>query len=377
MNWRRAWLWKRQHESRTTYCLQWLDDSGRRRTEAVGPDKRLAEALRKRREMELNSGTYQDIVTIRLAAFAQEHVRLIEGSVSEMTVEEHGRTLGVLLDYSGDVLLEKVTPKMAEEFLAARLKNVAPATANKNLRTLKGIFGAAARRGYVRANPFQHVSPARELEKEVRVLSEAEIESLVSACPDLRWRCFVCLALTTGLRRGELVNLEWDDVDLDEGMIRVRCKAGYRTKSGKNRGVPLISEVAPALRALREESGEGYVFGVGRGRRWRNTLSRPFAEIVRRAGIEPCTIHDLRKTFISHLANAGENQAVVQKLAGHASMATTLKHYTRILPETLRKAPAKLPYAQGLAIVTQLQRGPEPGAETETARVLTGAHAVG
>jgi len=359
MNWRRVWIWKRRHKGRMTYCLQRLDDGGHRRTEAVGPDKKLAEALRKRGEMELNGGRYQDIVTSRLAAFAEEHVRLIEGSVSEMTVEEHGRTLGVLLDYSGDVLLEKVTPKMAEEFLAARLKNVAPATANKNLRTLKGVFGSAIRRGYLRANPFQHVSPARELEKEIRVLSEAEIESLVLACPDLKWKCFVSLALTTGLRRGELVNLEWDDVDLDEGMIRVRCKAGYRTKSGKNRGVPLISEVAPALRALREESGEGYVFKTSQDTPWRNNVNRLFGKIVKDAGIEPCTIHDLRKTFLSYLANAGVNEAVVQKLAGHSSISTTIKHYSRILPETLKKAPAKLPYAQGLAIVAQLQRGPD------------------
>jgi integrase len=321
--------------------------------------------------MELNSGTYQDIATIRLAAFASEHVRLIYGSVSPRTVEEHKDTLAALLAHCGDIVFEKVTPKVAEEFVAARLRKVAPATSNKNLRTLKAVFGSAVRRGYLRANPFQHVSPARELEKEVRVLSEAEIESLVLACPDLRWRCFVCLALTTGLRRGELVNLEWDDIDLDEGTIRVRCKEGYRTKSGKNRSVPLVAEVVSALRELRGESGEGYVFGVGRARRWRNTLSRPFAKIVRRAGIEPCTVHDMRKTFVSHLANAGENEAVVQKLAGHASMATTLKHYTRILPETLRKAPAKLPYAQGLAIVTQLQHGPEASFERRRGEVAT------
>jgi integrase len=119
------------------------------------------------------------------------------------------------------------------------------------------------------------------------------------------------------------------------------------------------------------------VFKTSQDTPWRNNVNRLFGKIVKDAGIEPCTIHDLRKTFVSYLANAGENEAVVQKLAGHASITTTLKHYTRILPETLRRAPAKLPYAQGLAIVTQLQHGLEPDAETQTARVLTGAHAVG
>ena len=370
MNWRRAWTWKRQHRGRTTYCLQWLDDTGRRRTEAVGPDKKLAEALRKRREMELNSGMYQDIATVRLAAFAAEHVRLIHGSVSPRTVQEHRETLACLLGHCGDIPLEKVTPRIAEEFLAARRKKVAPATANKNLRTVKGILESAIQRGYLRTNPFRHIAPARELEKEIRVLTETEVVSLVSACPDLRWGCFVCLALTTGLRHGELVNLEWDDVDLAQGTIRVRCKAGYRTKSGRNRSLPLVPEVVSALRVLRGESGEGRVFRMSEGTRKWTYVNKRFSRIVKRAGIEPCTIHDLRKTFVSHLANAGENEAVVQKLAGHASMATTLKHYTRILPEILRKAPAKLPYAQGLGIVTQLQRGPEPDAETERAEVI-------
>jgi integrase len=128
---------------------------------------------------------------------------------------------------------------------------------------------------------------------------------------------------------------------------------------------------------LRQQSGDGYVFTTSRGTPWRNNVNRVFGRIVKDAGIAPCTSHDLRKTFLSHLANAGENEAVVQKLAGHASISTTLKHYTRILRETLRKTPARLPNVQGLAIVTQLQHDPEPGSETKTAWVLTASHAVG
>jgi integrase len=370
MSWRRVRTWTRQHKGRMAYWLQWLDD-GRRRTEAVGPDKKLAEALRKRREMELNSERCQDTVTIRLAAFAEEHVRLIKGSVSPKTVKEHRETLAGLLAHCGDILLEKMSSKVAEEFLAARLGKVSPATSNKDLRTLKGILESAVRRGYLRANPFRRVTPARELEKEPRVLTEAGIQSIVSARPDLRWTGFVCLALTTGLGHGELVNLEWDDVDLDESTVRVRCKPGYRTKSGKNRSLPLVPEVVSALRVLRGESGEGRVFSMSEGTRKWTCVNKRFSRIVKRAGIEPCTIHDLRRTFVSHLANAGENEAVVQKLAGHASISTTLEHYTCVLPETLRKAPAKLPYAHGLAIVTQLQHGPEPGRAAQSGEVVS------
>jgi len=131
--------------------------------------------------------------------------------------------------------------------------------------------------------------------------------------------------------------------------------------------VPLIPGLVEALEALRKQSGKGHVFKTRIGTAWRNNVGRAFGRILKKARIDGCTIHDLRKTFCSELANAGENEAVVQKLAGHASMSTTLKHYTQILPETLKKAPSRLPYASELSIVTQLQREEEFNTEAKTA----------
>lgn len=77
----------------------------------------------------------------------------------------------------------------------------------------------------------------------------------------------------------------------------------------------------------------------------RNNLNRMFSQIVAKAGIPRCTLHDLRRTFCSHLVMDGVSEAVVQKLAGHASIKTTLDHYTTIFPEVLRSAQMRLPYA--------------------------------
>lgn len=102
-----------------------------------------------------------------------------------------------------------------------------------------------------------------------------------------------------------------------------------------------------------------------------NNVLRSFRRIVKRAGIKPCNLYDLRRTFISHLAMAGVNEAVVQQLAGHASMQTTLKHYTAIMPEAAQEAQARLPWASCQAIVPKSYPKPSSGSKGKAARVVS------
>ena len=76
----------------------------------------------------------------------------------------------------------------------------------------------------------------------------------------------------------------------------------------------------------------------------KNNVQRDFGRIVKKARIDYCTLHDLRRTFISHLAMAGVNASVVKGLAGHASIATPQKYYTRVMPDKLRSAQAEIPF---------------------------------
>jgi integrase len=87
-----------------------------------------------------------------------------------------------------------------------------------------------------------------------------------------------------------------------------------------------------------------------------SNVQRDVGQIVKGAGIPHCTPHDLRRTFASQLAMAGVNQVIVQKLAGHASIQTTIKHYTGVMPEALRAAQARLPYDQLLQDVSYPDR---------------------
>lgn len=299
--------------------------------------------MRQEHERGLNSGTLNRPKSIRLEAFASEHIQLLAKQRSERTVEDYKETLARFAAFAGDIPLPRMTHHLAEKFFAHRLKTVCPATANKDVRSLKAIFNRAVKRGYLVKNPFAGIELAVVPEKDLRVLTPDEVEAIFDACTTLTWKALVFTALTTGMRKGEIVHLAWDDVDLDGGLSHVRCKADHRTKSGRNRVLALVPAEVNLLRRLKLSQRGDYVFVNGAGTQMVNNLSREFGRVVAKAGIPRSTLHDLRRTFISHLAMAGVNEAVVQKLAGHASMDTTLRHYTRILPEAGRAAPARLP----------------------------------
>jgi hypothetical protein len=81
MTWTRVWFYIRKGKRRTTYALRWFGTDGRVKTESVGPDKKLAERLRRQREAELNTGTYQEVRPMRLGAFITEHLALMQGQL--------------------------------------------------------------------------------------------------------------------------------------------------------------------------------------------------------------------------------------------------------------------------------------------------------
>jgi integrase len=355
--WRRVWLRVREGRRRKVYCLQWYNEQGRMKTEAVGADKRLAERLAREGEHELNNGLLMEVKRVRLEAFRDEHLRLVAGRLAPATIDGHEDALTQLRLFCGDVLLEKLTPKVIEEFVASRLKEARPATANKDLRTLKSIFTRAQSRGYLLQNPCKGVKPVREPEGDIRALSVEEIERLLVACEEDRMRLFVFLALTTGMRRGELCALEWDDVDLEGGIAAIRNKVVHRTKSGKIRWVPLVPDAVSMLRRWKERQSGRRVFETENGEQVGDSFMHRFRTLVRRAGIKHCCLHDLRRTFVSHLAMAGISEVVAQKLVGHAGVTTTQKYYTGILPEALKAAPERLPYSRTGSILPLSYRG--------------------
>jgi hypothetical protein len=128
----------------------------------------------------------------------------------------------------------------------------------------------------------------------------------------------VLLALLTGMRRGELFHLNWDDVDLVAAKIVVR---GAHAKSGQSRVVPLCREARILLEAM--ESREGQLVFPGKAKSALVTVKTGWSALLKTAGIRSFRFHDLRHTFASRLLEAGASAAVVRDILGHQSVAIT------------------------------------------------------
>lgn len=330
----RAWIVKRARNGKTAYDLRWWDTAtGKFRSKCAGTDRRRAEREKVRLEADLSDGTHLDLRRITWPEFVAEHIEKMDRRPA--TVEDTKRTL----DEFGAVCKPRsprhVTYRMIEDYHQhLRKKGNSVATRNKRMRYLRAVLNVAIKRDYLKSNPMDKWVWGSEERKIPRVLTEAEKSKIMDACPSDVWRTFVHIALTTGCRRGELIGLTWDRVSLDDASVVVTG-----TKAHQDRVQPLDPIGVGMLRDLQAATMKDG--GPFQSLKTVNPANR-FRLIVERAGIAHCTIHDLRKTFCTDLARLGVNQLVVQRLAGHASGATTAKYYQHVDDGTKRAAVAKL-----------------------------------
>ena len=194
-------------------------------------------------------------------------------------------------------------------------------------------------RDYLAINPI--VGMRRKLfitepEPEPVVVPAEDFEKLLRACRDTRWQALISVAYHCGLRKGELENLEWTDVDFDRLIISVKNKEDHQTKNRKRREVPLNDDVVTMLRQLWSERYVSRWVFTSRaldGRRMHNNTCKRFEEVVRRAKLvdhanQPkYSLHDLRSSFVTRVLESGANPKRVQRFCGHSSLSTTMKHY--------------------------------------------------
>lgn len=219
----------------------------------------------------------------------------------------------------------------------------APATARRMLAALKGTLRAAWRLDLMDAETYRRaidVEPARGSRlPRGRALDAGELTALFRVCATdptpagARDAALLAVLYGAGLRRSEAVALDFGDVDVKSSAVTVR-----RGKGSKDRVTYLPAGGIAAVRAWLEVRGkvEGPLFvGVNKGGRvaWRRLTDAAVRVVVlkraRQAGVAAFSPHDLRRTFVSHLLDAGADVSAVQGLAGHASVSTTAQYDRR------------------------------------------------
>lgn len=226
--------------------------------------------------------------------------------------------------------------ELADELLASGLD---PSTVRNALMPLRVIYRRAVSRSVVSLNPTQNLELPAPRGKRERFASPREAEQLITALR-LADRPLWATALFAGLRRGELVALQQEDVDLQAGVISVRRswdpREGFiETNSGAGRRrVPIASVLAGHLAGLRAESpGEGFVFaGPGGGPMNADAAVARARRDWTKAGLDPILLHECRHSFASLMIAAGVNPKALSTYIGHSSIAITLDRYGHLMP---------------------------------------------
>jgi integrase len=236
--------------------------------------------------------------------------------------------LGYWKDEIGDYALAQVTPSLIAKHRDELLDQRSPATVNRHLAALSKAFSNAVREWHwLNDNPLRRVARETEPPGRVRFLSNEERKALLAACQGSRLselHLIVLLALTTGMRKGELLGLRWPDVDLDRRLIVMN-----KTKNHERRSVPIIPDVAALLadhgKVRRLDSD--LVF-PGHGDRPVD-IDRAWYAALEAAKVENFRFHDLRHTAASYLAMSGATTPELAAVLGHKTLAM-VKRYAHL-----------------------------------------------
>ena len=163
-----------------------------------------------------------------------------------------------------------------------------------------------------------------------------EIEKLLNACPSFGWKLVVLLGSDAGLRRGEMANLRWADVEFEHNQLYVAPD-----KTERYRYVPMTPELREALEKAKNGAQSEFVVNVGKHRTSKYFLTAFYKKIAKKAGV-PSFLHKLRHTFASQLVQNGVDLYTVSKLLGHSSIKMT-EIYAHLAPDTLQKAVINIP----------------------------------
>jgi integrase len=170
-----------------------------------------------------------------------------------------------------------------------------------------------------------------------------QVEQLLTAINERWLREIMLFAVATGLRRGEIVNLQWSDVDMKNRCITVQSSATFRTKTGKRRVVPLNDIAFYIVSTRYDDAGSEYVFVLNGRKILDGWVADKFKKYLRALGMNPrLHFNSLRHSFASWLAGMGVSIYQISKLLGHSDVKVTQAYYAHLQPEQLHETVNKI-----------------------------------
>lgn len=343
-------------------------ENGKRKFYYAKSKKEALELLR-RVQQEQQQGTLVEGPQQTLGQFLPEWLQTHKQSIRPRSYERYESIIRLhLVPTLGKVKLQKLTAQHLDRLYAQKLEEgLHPTTVTAIHNMLHTALDKAMRLGLLARNVCELVSPPRAVHREIKPLTLEQIHKLLEAAKGHSLETLFVLAVTTGMRRGELFGLKWQDIDFAKGVLHIRralvrmpTGQGYKETEPKTeksrRSIVLTSKAIGSLKEHRRQQEEiratvgvawqehDYVFCTPVGTHLtpgHNGLVQ-LKGLLEKAGLPDIRFHDLRHSTATLLLSEGVHPKVVQEILGHSEISMTMDTYSHVLPTMQKDAMSKL-----------------------------------
>lgn len=321
----------------------------------------------KRHQRDRRTLPAHDADRITVGEYLNRWLKTIEGTVARHTYRDYESKVRVHLKPAiGRIKLRSLRADDLQVLYSQKLAaGLSPRTVEYIHTTIRKALARAEAWDLVTKNVARHARPPRKTHSEHEVLSRDQVGLFFETVQGDRFEALYILALTTGMRRGEILGLKWADLDLQRGYLRVLRSLSTDhgaplevapKREASKRPIKLLPEAVTALEAHRKRQLEdrlragprwednSYVFptSLGTGMSGNNLRNRSLRPLLDKAGLPRVTFHELRHTFATLELEIGTPAKVVQEILGHASIVQTMNTYSHVAPSMQDEAAERL-----------------------------------
>lgn len=337
----------------------------------VHGSKKDAERELRRLLHEMDTGAFVEPSKLTVGEYLTQWLEYVKMQVSGPTYDRYEAIVRLhLTPRLGKIPLHKLSPLQIQKAYAQMMADgnhhkaggVSPRTAATHHRVLHRALDQAVKWQLLSRNPAENVEPPRYQRREMRVLDEEGVRELLDAARESQVYLPILLAVTTGMRSGEILALRWEDIDLASGTATIRRTMAQgrglyfkEPKTAKSRRlVRLPGITVEALKeAHRNQAQHKLLLGASYkqndlvccqpdgGPIWPSNLREGFHRVLGRIG-KSMRFHDLRHTHATLLLRQGVNPKIVSERLGHSNIGLTLDTYSHVLPDMQEEVVRKL-----------------------------------
>ena len=301
---------------------------------------KLAKAIADR-----DNGTVFGAGSLKVGEYLDRWLDSIRNTVKYRTWQRHEEVVRLHLKPSlGKIMLNRLDALQIQSLYRAKLDSgLSPRTVQIIHATLRKALKQAMKWQLNSLKIAEAVDPPRSSKREIRPLNPEQVKLLLEVAKGTNLYALYLLAITTGMRQGELLGLKWEDVDLRTGSLQVRRTIfnGRVSAPKTSKGRRSIRLTEAAIQALQRHQRQGeWVFSSRAGTpiSCHNLTNRSWKPLLRKAGLPDTRFHDLRHSCATLLLTKGVHPKVVQEVLGHSNISITLDTYSHVLPNMQKEA---------------------------------------